>query len=107
MAAPDGDVITPMRRGYGGNGFLRAESNSPSAPSFAFSCSKATARSPAPTGTSASATSWYCPRTAYTDTRPCRMTRIPFSGEKRSVDTCRANMTPPIALFSSLSEKYR
>ena len=46
MAAPDGDVITPMRRGYGGNGFLRAESNSPSAPNFAFSCSKASCGRP-------------------------------------------------------------
>ena len=51
-AAPAGDVTMAMRRGYTGSGFLCAASNSPSFRSFSFSCSKATLRSPTPSGVS-------------------------------------------------------
>ena len=50
ITAPPGEVTTPMVRGRTGSGFLRAESNRPSAASFCFSCSKANCSAPIPTG---------------------------------------------------------
>ena len=51
-AAPAPLVTMAIRWGYGGRGFLWAGSNSPSCWSFCFSCSKATYRSPTPSGDS-------------------------------------------------------
>jgi hypothetical protein len=50
MAAPVGEVTTPMQRGSTGSGFLRAAANKPSSSSFFFSCSNASCRAPNPTG---------------------------------------------------------
>jgi hypothetical protein len=50
-----------MRRGKNGNFRFRAGSNSPSASSRAFSCSKAIWSAPAPSGSTESQTIWYCP----------------------------------------------
>ena len=49
-AAPVGEVISAIRRGYGGMGFLRAGSKRPSAVSFSFNCSKARYSAPTPSG---------------------------------------------------------
>ena len=54
-AAPAGEVMTAMRSGCSGRGFFRSRSKRPSAWRRAFSCSKATARSPAPSGIISSA----------------------------------------------------
>ena len=60
-AAPAGDVTMAIRRGYFGSGFLCPSSKSPSFRSFSFSCSKATLRSPAPSGVRDVQYSWYAP----------------------------------------------
>ena len=51
-AAPAGEVMMAMVSGYLGSGFLCAGSKSPSRSNCALSCSKATCRSPAPSGDS-------------------------------------------------------
>ena len=48
--APAEDVTTAILSGNSGRGFLRPSSKSPSLYSRSFSCSKASARSPAPSG---------------------------------------------------------
>ena len=52
IAAPAELVTMAMRWGYRGRGFLCPSSNSPSRYSLSFSCSKATYRSPTPSGDS-------------------------------------------------------
>ena len=47
-AAPEGELMTPMRRGRNGTGFLCAESNSPSAASFSYRMANCRCRSPTP-----------------------------------------------------------
>ena len=54
-AAPVGEVITPIRFGKNGMGFLWASSNNPWAASRFFICSKAAASAPAPSGSIRSA----------------------------------------------------
>ena len=50
--SPVGEVMTPMRDGQTGIGFLRLSSNMPIASSFAFRCSNAILSAPAPSGCS-------------------------------------------------------
>ena len=48
--SPVGEVMTPIRDGQTGIGFLRLSSNMPIASSFAFRCSNAMLSAPAPSG---------------------------------------------------------
>ena len=61
-AAPEVLVATPMRAGRKGSGRFRAWSRSPSAASLSRSCWSASARAPAPRGSTSWTTSWYRPR---------------------------------------------
>ena len=54
IAAPWSAVTIPTARGQRGSGRLRASAKSPSAPSLAFSCSKASVSAPRPRGSIAS-----------------------------------------------------
>ena len=60
-AAPSSEVTMPILRGSAGSGRLRAGSNSPSACSFFFNCSKASCSAPSPCGSRCSQTNWYSP----------------------------------------------
>ena len=50
ITAPVGEVTMPIRCGSAGSGRFRAASNSPSAASFFFNCSKASCSAPCPCG---------------------------------------------------------
>ncbi|MNC34504.1 hypothetical protein D3C75_829390 [compost metagenome] len=58
ITAPVGEVMMPMRCGWAGSGSLRSALNSPSAPSFSFSASKARRKAPSPAGSTVSRISW-------------------------------------------------
>ena len=62
IAAPVGEVTTPTRTGWGGRGFLRDWSKSPSARSFSCRARRRASSSPAPRGWMRRTTIWYWPR---------------------------------------------
>ncbi len=104
-AAAWADVTTPMRDGSDGIAFLRSAANSPSASSFALSCSKANCSEPAPLGSMYSAEICNSPRSSYTVTRPRTTTCKPSAGRKRSNRADERNITTRICALPSLSVK--
>ena len=62
ITAPVGEVTTPIVRGMNGSGFLRAGSNSPSAPNCALSFSNSAISAPSPASSIRSITIWYLER---------------------------------------------
>ena len=92
-AAPAGEVTRAIFLGNNGVSFLWAGSKRPSRASFSFSCSKARAKSPTPSGVSRAQYIWYCPSRGKTVTRPAAITCIPFSGRNRKNWASLRNMT--------------
>ncbi len=107
MAAPVGEVTTPMCRGRVGTGFFRAVSNSPSACSFRFNSSKACCRAPSPAGSRCSTTIWKSPRFSYSVTLPRIRTWSPSRGGEESRWLNPRNIAHRTWHFESFSEKYQ
>ena len=106
-AAPSGDVITAIVRGYLGSGRLRAPSNRPSASSFLRDRSNALRQSPSPSASSLVIANCTSPRAAYTLSRPNAATCMPSSGAAGTRCVSRAHTTQRICAPASRSVKYQ
>ena len=104
-AAAPRDVTTPMPRGIGGSGRLRAGSNKPSASSCALSRKNCSNKAPCPATPMLSTISCKSPRGSYTPRRPRTSTSPPSRGEKSSKLAARRNMAQRIWPCPSLRLK--
>ncbi len=94
IAAPSGDVTSAIRPGNGGIGRLCSRSKSPSAARRAFSCSKASASAPAPTGSKWCAFNWKRPCGAQRSSDPRATTSRPGSIANGMRFRSEAKITP-------------
>ncbi len=106
IAAPAGDVTTPMHFGKSGNARLRSGAKSPSFSSFAFSSWNCCHRTPSPCRVIAPTFNWYWPRLSKTLIRPWHSTSSPSAGSNSSCIRPARHITQLSSAPSSLIEKY-